>query len=79
MPASLAEQGAASAGCRPGLRCKALALSSGLSHAGDEITEVPAHDESESRIRPNIWTSLAPRGAGGKASQPASSLPRDHF
>lgn len=39
-------------------------LSAGLSHAADEITEVPAHDESESRSKPNIWTSLAPRGAG---------------
>ena len=40
-------------------------LSPGLSHAVDEITEVLAHDESESRIKANIWTSLAPRGAGG--------------
>ena len=53
-------------------------LSSRLSHAADEITEVPAQDESESRIKPNIWTSLAPRGAGGDSAasqQPASSRP----
>lgn len=45
-----------------GFGCTALVLSSCLSHAVDEIAEVPAHDESESRIKPNIWTSLTPRG-----------------
>lgn len=42
--------------------CTELVLSSFLSHAVDEITEVPAHGESESRIKPNIWTSLALQG-----------------
>lgn len=61
--------------------CRALVLSAGLSHAADEITEVPARDESESRSKPNIWTSLAPRGAGDLAAseQPASSQPRGRF
>lgn len=67
-PAQEARLGTVGAGCRPGLpagfsrRCTALALSSVLSHAVDEITEVSAHGESESRIKPNIWTSLALQG-----------------
>ena len=60
---------------RPG--CSALVLSPGLSHTVDEITEVPAHDESESRIKANIWTSLARRGAGGSGA--ACQLPAQRW
>lgn len=52
-------------------------LSPGLSHAVDEITEVLAHDDSESRIKANIWTSLAPRGAGGSGA--ARQLPAQRW
>lgn len=60
----------------PASGCTALVLSSGLTHTVDEITEVPGQDESESGIKPNIWTSLAPHGAEGSlCSQQAACQP----
>lgn len=67
-PAQEARLGAVGTGCRPALRAGfgcwyiALVFSSCLSHTVDEITEVSAQDESESRFKPNIWTSLALQG-----------------
>lgn len=75
-PAQEAGLGTVGSGCKPGLpagfscRCAALVFSSCLSHTVDEITEVSAHAESESRIKANIWTSLALQGLGSRPKTP---------
>lgn len=67
-PAQEASLGTVGTGCSPGLlagfglRCTVFVLRSFLSHPVDGITELSAHDETASRIQPNIWTSLVLQG-----------------